>query len=95
MPRCDRCGADSPEGAKYCMACGHSIKETVAASSQPPVSPANPESLSQADRFLTDAFALSDEGRLTEAVRLAQQTLRLNPSSTTAHSLLGTLYERL
>jgi len=77
------------------MACGHSTEKTPAAPTPPPPGRDNAESLSQADRFLTEAFAFSDEGRLTEAVRLAQQALRLNPTSTTAHSLLGTLYERL
>jgi tetratricopeptide (TPR) repeat protein len=77
------------------MACGHRAEQTPAV--PPLLSPGrdNSETVSQADRFLTDAFAFSDEGRLTEAVRLAQQALRLNPNSTTAHSLLGTLYERL
>ncbi len=97
MPRCFRCGADSPEGARYCVACGQGLE----ARELEPISlsrtgiPPSPEDLAAADRLLPEAFSLSDGGRLTEAVRVAQQALSHNPNSTTAHSLLGTLYERL
>lgn len=99
MPRCGRCGAESPEGAGFCVICGQAFAES--APEQPPVAPPPAEAepvtddLSRSDRILTEAFALSDQGRLTEAVRLAQQALSYNPNSTTAHSLLGTIYERL
>ena len=99
MPRCGRCGAESPEGAGFCVICGQAFAES--APEQPPAAPLPAEAepvtddLSRSDRILTEAFALSDQGRLTEAVRLAQQALSYNPNSTTAHSLLGTIYERL
>jgi len=94
MPLCERCGAESPEGAQYCMSCGQAMPETPRVTAAAGPQPA-PEELSIADHQLTEAFALSDQGRLTDAVKVAQQVLRLNPGSTTAHSLLGTLYERL
>jgi tetratricopeptide (TPR) repeat protein len=45
-------------------------------------------------RLLEDAFRLSEEGRLQSAIHACQQAISLNPTSTSAHSLLGTLYER-
>ncbi|NIM05824.1 MAG: tetratricopeptide repeat protein [Armatimonadetes bacterium] len=95
MPRCAGCGAESPEGARFCASCGRNLEEQ-----QPRPEPAlgfapAKEDLATADRILTEAFAHSEQGRLTEAVRLAEQALTYNPNSTTAHSLLGTLYERL
>jgi len=96
VPRCNRCGVESPEGARFCVACGGTLQEEAAPAPPPrPEAGPSPEDLAAADRLLTEAFALSDQGRLTEAVRVAQQVLSHNPNSTTAHSLLGTLYERL
>jgi tetratricopeptide (TPR) repeat protein len=77
------------------VACGESVEEQTAASEKAPRASISEEAFARADRILTEAFAHSDAGRLTEAVRLAQQALSFNPDSTTAHSLLGTLYERL
>jgi Tfp pilus assembly protein PilF len=95
MPRCNHCGVENPEGARFCMSCGKDIgtiplRPTPRSGSQP-----SAEDMARADRMLTEAFSLSDEGRLTESVRVTQQVLAINPHSTTAHSLLGTLYERL
>ena len=49
----------------------------------------------RARRLLEDGFRLSEEGRLQAAIRSCQQAINLNPTSTSAHSLLGTLYERV
>jgi tetratricopeptide (TPR) repeat protein len=48
----------------------------------------------RARRTLEEAFRLSEEGRLQSAIQACQQAITLNPRSTSAHSLLGTLYER-
>lgn len=96
VARCAQCGAESPEGARFCVLCGQAVaQEEAPSTSAPSGPPPSQEDLTRADRILTEAFACSDQGRLTEAVRLAQQALSFNPNSTTAHSLLGTLYERL
>lgn len=48
----------------------------------------------RARRLLEEAFRLSEEGRVLAAIQVCQQAVAINPSSTSAHSLLGTLYER-
>jgi tetratricopeptide (TPR) repeat protein len=44
--------------------------------------------------LLEEAFRLSEEGRVLAAIQTCQQAVAINPNSTSAHSLLGTLYER-
>jgi tetratricopeptide (TPR) repeat protein len=46
-------------------------------------------------RLLEDAFRMAEEGRLQSAMQACQQAISLNPTSTSAHSLLGTLFERV
>jgi tetratricopeptide (TPR) repeat protein len=46
-------------------------------------------------RLLEDAFRLAEDGRLQSAIQACQQAIALNPTSSSAHSLLGTLYERV
>jgi tetratricopeptide (TPR) repeat protein len=48
----------------------------------------------RARRLLEEAFRLSEEGRVLAAIQTCQQAVATNPNSTSAHSLLGTLYER-
>ena len=45
-------------------------------------------------RLLEDAFRLAEEARLQSAIQACHQAIALNPTSTSAHSLLGTLFER-
>jgi tetratricopeptide (TPR) repeat protein len=45
--------------------------------------------------LLEDGFRLAEEGRLQSAIQACQQAIALNPASSSAHSLLGTLYERV
>lgn len=95
MPRCTHCGSDSPEGSRFCISCGQAINGKSPQSATRRGAAPSSADLARADRLLTEAFGLSDEGRLTDAVRVALQAVTINPDSTTAHSLLGTLYERL
>jgi tetratricopeptide (TPR) repeat protein len=44
--------------------------------------------------LLEEAFRLSEEGRVLAAIQTCQQAIAINPNSTSAHSMLGTLYER-
>jgi tetratricopeptide (TPR) repeat protein len=53
-----------------------------------------PPAEDRARRLLEDAFRLSEAGQLQQAIRACQQAISLNPASTSAHSLLGTLFER-
>lgn len=91
MARCPKCGKESPDEARFCRSCGGKLgAETEEAVSQEKA--LTPEQQSQ--RLLEEAFRLSEQGRILAAVQTCQQALALNPQSTSAHSLLGTLYER-
>ncbi len=88
--RCPKCGKESPDQARFCRACGESLGDAADAAHAPRV--LTPEERSR--RLLEDAFRLSEEGRLQSAVHACRQAISLNPTSTSAHSLLGTLLER-
>ncbi len=89
--RCPKCGNESPDQARFCRSCGERLAGEAADAHAPRV--LTPEERSR--RLLEDAFRLSEEGRLQSAVHACQQAISINPTSTSAHSLLGTLYERV
>jgi len=90
VAQCTKCGKESPDEARFCRACGAPLtKEAPAAT---PAAGVTPEE--RARRLLEDAFRLSEEGRVLAAIEACKQAVSLNPRSTSAHSLLGTLYER-
>ena len=86
--RCPKCGKEGPDQARFCRFCGERLAVEAGA---PRI--LTPEERSR--RLLEDAFRFSEEGRLQSAVHACQQAIALNPTSTSAHSLLGTLYERV
>ncbi len=88
--RCSRCGKESPDQARFCRACG----ERLAGGGEGAHAPRMLTSEERSRRLLEDAFRLSEEGKLQSAIHACQQAAALNPTSTSAHSLLGTLYER-
>jgi len=91
VARCARCGQDSPDQARFCRHCGAPLPAAGTAPTPPPAA-ATPEQ--RAQRLLEEAFRLSEEGRILAAVQACQQAITINPDSVSAHSLLGTLYER-
>lgn len=90
MIRCSRCGTESPERSRFCRACGEALvgRGTGAGPS------GGLSAEERARRLLEEAFRLSEEGRVLAAIQTCQQAIAINPGSTSAHSLLGTLYER-
>ena len=89
--RCPKCGKESPDQARFCRSCGERLAVATEEAHRPQI--LTPEERSR--RLLEDAFRLSEEGKLQSAVHACQQAISLNPTSTSAHSLLGTLYERV
>jgi tetratricopeptide (TPR) repeat protein len=89
--RCAKCGTESPDDARFCRACGNTLVGGEGDQGETPTR-LTPEE--RARRLLEQAFRLSEEGRVLAAIEACQEAAALNPSSTSAHSLLGTLYER-
>ncbi|MBV9850025.1 MAG: tetratricopeptide repeat protein [Armatimonadetes bacterium] len=91
---CDDCGAHNTPDSKYCKACGakiHVLQMLTLSNDDQVEDPVQQERLTQ---FLDMAFWHTEAGNLDAAVRACQSALAINPSSTTAHSLLGSLYEK-
>ena len=91
MLRCPKCATESPDRARFCRACGQALPTTQAAGGPPR---AGVTAEDRARRLLEEAFRLSEEGKVLAAIQACQQAVAINPNSTSAHSLLGTLYER-
>ena len=89
--RCPKCGNENPDQARFCRSCGERLIADGEGAFTPRV--LTPDERSR--RLLEDGFRLAEEGRLQSAIQACQQAIALNPTSTSAHSLLGTLYERV
>ncbi|UCC67302.1 MAG: tetratricopeptide repeat protein, partial [Armatimonadota bacterium] len=83
---------EGPEEARFCRACGQQLATGKGGELAAP-KPASPEERARA--HLEEAFRLSEAGRLQQAIQACQQAISFNPTSTSAHSLLGTLFERV
>ncbi len=90
---CPQCGARNPGGARFCMQCGQRIPHSSAR--QPADSPDAPEMIAEeVSALLAQAFRKHAAGDTDGAIALCLEVLKLNPNSSSAHSLLGTLYEQ-
>ena len=93
--KCEHCGHENAEGAQSCEECGVSL--TAAEQPQPEPEPERPGTKfdpEHAEQMLHEAFRLSDEGKLDDAIAAAEEAVAANPGSTSAHSVLGTLLHR-
>jgi tetratricopeptide (TPR) repeat protein len=82
--KCPRCGADNQDADRFCAKCGALLASEQASSYDP----------KQAAELVETALQLSDEGKLDDAIRTAEQAVACNPRSTSAHSILGILLYR-
>lgn len=94
---CHECGTANTVDSKYCKECGTKINEgyrTMMLSVQDLPVNQSEETLDKLTRLLDMAFWHNEAGNRDAAITAAEAALAINPSSTTAHSLLGTLYEK-
>ena len=94
---CHECGTANTVDSKYCKECGTKINDgyrtMMLSVLDLPVNQSE-ESLDKLTRLLDMAFWHNEAGNRDAAVTAAEAALAINPNSTTAHSLLGTLYEK-
>lgn len=93
---CPHCKARNPIGNKFCRECGQKLpldENPLAAEEAERVEAERSRERSAA--LLTEAFALSQQGKPAEALPLATEAAELLPESTSALTLCATLYERL
>jgi tetratricopeptide (TPR) repeat protein len=86
MHICGECGADQPAGHKYCVACGSVMG---AARSSPKAM----LYAVKARRWVEEAERCHQEGKLREAASACEEALAVDRHNTTAHALLGVLYD--
>jgi tetratricopeptide (TPR) repeat protein len=80
--------------SNYCKQCGHKLEQTASVKiSEEDYDRALPEE-EQVSALLERAYRLRAEGDIGGAVALCEEILVLRPNSTSAHSLLGQLYEQ-
>ena len=94
---CQDCNTGNTVDSKYCKECGAKINSgyrTMMLSIQDMPLGQSDETLEQLTRLLDMAFWHNQAGNREAAITACEAALALNPSSTTAHSLLGTLYEK-
>ena len=94
---CHECGTANTVDSKYCKECGTKINDgyrTMMLSVLDLPVDQSEETLDQLTRLLDMAFWHNEAGNQDAAITAAEAALSINPSSTTAHSLLGTLYEK-
>jgi hypothetical protein len=101
-PPCERCGTPLPPESRFCMECGTPIPDcglNDAVSPDPqsaighPAKPAQPQSAEPEGLRLAQANLLRMRGRWEAAAAQCAEVLRRHPTSASAHSLLGDIYE--
>jgi len=94
---CQDCNTGNTVDSKYCKECGAKINSgyrTMMLSIQDLPLHQSDEDVEKLTRLLDMAFWHNQAGNQEAAITACEAALALNPSSTTAHSLLGTLYEK-
>lgn len=94
---CHDCNTGNTVDSKYCKECGSKINEgyrTMMLSVQDLPLGQNDETLDRLTRLLDMAFWHNEAGNIAAAITASEAALAINPNSTTAHSLLGSLYEK-
>ncbi len=91
---CTTCGTKNLADSNFCKQCGHKLEKTSPAKiSEEAYDRALPEE-EQVSALLERAYRWRAEGDLVAAIALCEEALHLRPNSTSAHSLLGQLYEQ-
>ncbi len=94
---CQDCNTHNPLDSKYCKECGSKINDgyrTLMLSIQDLPLHQSEEQVEKLTRLLDMAFWHNQAGNTAAAIIACEAALALNSGSTTAHSLLGTLYEK-
>jgi tetratricopeptide (TPR) repeat protein len=93
---CTQCGAYNGNDSRFCHQCGHRLQ---AERKIPPLDESvfqmdSPEQQQKIKQLLDEALTHEAEGRLHEAALACEGVLVLDPANTSAHSLLGLIYEK-
>lgn len=91
---CTSCGLKNAEDSNFCKQCGQRLEKFLPARiTEADFERAMPEE-EQVTALLEHAYQARKEGNSEAAIAYCKEALRLRPESTSAHSLLGQLYEQ-
>lgn len=93
---CTQCGAYNTDDNRFCHRCGHRLQPE---RKIPPLDESafqldSPEQRQKIQQLLDEALTHEAEGRMHEAILACEGVLVLDPANTSAHSLLGLIYEK-
>lgn len=94
---CTECGTKNSIDSKYCKECGAKINDgyrTMMLSLDDLRAIDDQKNQDRLTKLLDMAFWHNEAGNIDAAVLACEAALAIHPHSTTAHSLLGTLYEK-
>lgn len=92
---CSNCKTRNPIGSNFCRNCGGSLTAPTGSLAEEEARRVEEErTREQVAELLTRAFGLSERNQVADAIPLAEEASRLLPTSTAAHALCATLYER-
>lgn len=89
---CTSCGTKNSADANFCKECGQRLSRETARISEEAFERALPDE-EQVSALLERAYRLRRAGDMAAAIALCEEALQLRQTSTSAHSLLGQLYE--
>lgn len=89
---CTSCGTKNGADANFCKECGQRLDKGTARVTEEAFDRALPDE-EQVSALLERAYRLRREGDVAGAIALCEEALQLRQTSTSAHSLLGQLYE--
>jgi tetratricopeptide (TPR) repeat protein len=94
---CTECGTRNTADSKYCKECGGKVNighRTMMLSVDDLAAVHDAQNQERLKKLLDMAFWHNQAGNLDASVLASEAALAIHPNSTTAHSLLGTLYEK-
>jgi tetratricopeptide (TPR) repeat protein len=94
---CTDCGMRNSADSKYCKECGQKVNDgyrTMMLSIEDLQAVQTEENQARLTKLLDMAFWHNQAGNIDAAVLACEAALAIHPNSTTAHSLLGSLYEK-
>lgn len=93
---CTQCGAYNTDDSRFCHQCGHRLQpeRKIPTLDESAFQLDSPEQQEKIQQLLDEALTHESEGRLHEAALACEGVLVLDPANTSAHSLLGLIYEK-